>query len=256
VDQSGATEASAVAHINGRGTPRTKSTTLSGGSYFPLAVGNTWVYQYSDRVTTSSYLVNTITGTQTIDGQTYFTLYSPKTRLGPPTTLMLLGGDDKGVTWQNTGSGDQIYLDPGTTGVQQTGYSGSFGGFSDAIMPPPTLIASLTRTSLIFVRASGLVNSQSILLEGSGGGLAGGYDLVDVQVDGVHLSVPAPALSLSVESATLDLTNKLAPNCAVRCYFAACGLAPALTRPTLIALARKRAWILQQHRPARWFRFN
>jgi hypothetical protein len=224
VDQTGATEASAVAHVNCGGTPRTTSTTLAGGSYFPLTVGNTWVYKYSSRVVTNSYLVNTITGVQTMGGQTYFVL-SPI--IPPGGTPTLLRSDVNGVIWQNTSSGDQVYLDSGATGAQKTGYTGALGTFADALMPTPTVFASLTRTSLIYVRGLGLVNSQSQLLTGSSGGFTDGYDLIDAQVDGVHLSIPAPTVSLSIESTTLDLTNQVAPNCAIPCYFAACSVAGA-----------------------------
>lgn len=221
VDHSGATrvtEASAVAHVNCGGTPKTTGTVLSGGSYFPLAVGNTWVYQYSDRTITNSYLVNTITGTQVVGGVTYYVL-TP----GP----MLLRGDDSGVIWRYTSTGDQVYLDSGAPGVQKTGYAGPLGNFGDAIMPPAQIAGGLTRTTMTFVRGVGLVNSQSSLMTGSSGGFTSGYDLVDVQVDGVRMSVPAPSLSLSVASTDLDVTNQAAPNCAIPCYFVACGIAGA-----------------------------
>jgi hypothetical protein len=220
VDQSGATEASAVAHVNCGGTPRT-TTTLAGGSYFPLTVGNTWVYKYNSRGVTNSYMVNSITDIQTVGGQTYFVLRQT-IPAGEPS--MLLRSDINGVIWQNTSSGDQVYLDPGATGVQKTGYSGALGSFTDAVMPPATVFGGLTRTSLIYVRGIGLVSSQSLLMTGSSGGFTDGYDLVDAQVDGVHFSIPAPTLSLSIENTTLDLTNQMAPNCAIPCYFAACSL--------------------------------
>ncbi len=39
--------------------------------------------------------------------------------------------------------------------------------------------------------------------------------------------MPAPTLSLSAQSTDLDLANKLAPNCAIPCYFVACNIAGA-----------------------------
>jgi hypothetical protein len=224
VDQTGATEASAVAHVNCGGTARTTSTTFAGGSYFPLTVGNTWVYKYSSRVVTNSYLVNTITGIQAVGGQTYFVLTQAIPPGAPP---MLLRSDVNGVIWQNTSSGDQVYLDPGAMGVQKTGYTGALGSFTDAIMPAATVSGGLTRTSLIYVRGLGLVNSQSLLMTGSSGGFTDGYDLIDARVDGVHFSIPAPTVSLSIENTTLDLTNQVASNCAIPCYFAACSVAGA-----------------------------
>jgi hypothetical protein len=48
--------------------------------------------------------------------------------------------------------------------------------------------------------------------------------LVDVRVDGIHLSLPAPKIALAVENTDLDLSDQLVPNCAVPCYYAACGI--------------------------------
>jgi hypothetical protein len=220
VDQAGTTEASATAGVNCGGTPRTIDQGLAGGSYFPLAVGNTWVYKTNDRILTAAYEVWSITGTQIIGTETYFVV--TLTALNPPVTLMLLRADSNGVIWKNTPSGDQVYLDP--TSAPQTTYSGPLGTFSNAIAPPAQLAGGLERTSLIFVRGLGLANSQSTLETGSSGGFSGSLDLVDVRVDGVHLSVPAPKIALGIETTDLDLTNKLAPNCALPCYFVACGL--------------------------------
>ena len=69
------------------------------------------------------------------------------------------------------------------------------------------------------------------MLTGSSGGFTEGFDLVDVRVDGVHLSLPAPRISLAIESTDLDLTDKLASNCIVPCYFVACSLVPSTDPP-------------------------
>jgi hypothetical protein len=229
VNQAGGVEASVAAQVNCGATPRTIDQGLAGGSYFPLAVGNTWVYKYNDRLVTAAYNVTTITGTQMIGGQTYYVL--TLTTPGPAITLMLLRGDNNGVIYQYASTGDQIYLDPNAAGVQQSAYSGPLGTFSGAIAPPAQVQGGLIQTTSIFVRGIGLVNSQSDMLTGSSGGFTSGYDLVVVRVDGIHLSVPAPKIGLSIESTTLDLTDKLAPNCAVPCYFAACGVAPGADPP-------------------------
>jgi hypothetical protein len=229
VNQAGGVEASAVARVSCGSTPRTLDQGLAGGSYFPLAVGNTWVYKYNDRTITASYVVTTISGTQMVGGQTYYVL--TQTAPGPAVTLMLLRGDNNGVIWQSTANGDQVYLDPSAPGVQQTAYAGPLGTFSDAVAPPAQTMGGLILTSSIFVRGLGLANSQSTMLSGSSGGFTQGLDLVDVRVDGIHLSVPAPKIGLSIESTALNLTGQQAPNCAVPCYFVACGLVPGADPP-------------------------
>ncbi len=70
------------------------------GSYFPLAVGNTWIYKYNDRIVTASYVVETISGQQYVAGQFYYVL--TQTSPGPATTLALLRADSSGVIYQYT----------------------------------------------------------------------------------------------------------------------------------------------------------
>ncbi len=222
VDQAGNIEASAAAHVSCGSTPRTLDQGLAGGSYFPLSVGNTWVYKYNSRFVTAEYITQSITGTQIVGGQTYYVLSS-----GSSTALFRATSD--GVIWQNTSGGDVVYLDPNAS-TSKTAYSGPLGSFSDAIATT-VVQGGLLRTTSIFVRGLGLANSQSTMLTGSSGGFTDGVDLIDVRVDGVHLSVPAPKIALSIESTAFDLTNKLAPNCAVPCYFAACGFAPGADPP-------------------------
>jgi hypothetical protein len=69
-----------------------------------------------------------------------------------------------------------------------------------------------------------LVHSNGTLQTGSSGGFTDSLDLVEVRLPGVHFTVPAPSVSLSVETTDLDVTDKLVANCALPCYFAACGL--------------------------------
>ena len=64
------------------------------------------------------------------------------------------------------------------------------------------------------------------MLTGSSGGFTESLDLVDVKVDGFHLSLPVPKITLSIDNPFPNISNQLAPNCAVPCYFVACNLAP------------------------------
>ena len=103
--------------------------------------------------------------------------------------------------------------------------------FNDAIAPPAQILGGLTKTTSIYARGIGLVNSQSDSLTGSSGGFTDGLDLVDVKIDGFHLSAPASKIALSIDNASPDLTHQQAPNCAIPCYFAACGLGPVVDSP-------------------------
>jgi hypothetical protein len=224
IDQAGTVEASATAHLTCGGTPRTIDRGLSGGSYFPLAVGNTWVYKYNSRFITGDYIVRTITDTRIIGGQTYYVL--TQILPIPPVAPALLRADSNGVVYQNTNGVDQVYFDP--TSLQKTAYSGPLGSFTDAVQ---LAVQGFDYGSSIYVRGIGLVNSQSFLGGGSDGGFSSGIDLVDVRVDGVHISVPVPKIGLSIETTDLDLTNQLVPNCAIPCYYGACGIGSPYDRP-------------------------
>jgi hypothetical protein len=225
VDQAGTVEASVTAHLSCGGTPRTIDQGLSGGSYFPLAVGNTWIYKYNNRFVTGDYVVYSITDTEIIGGQTYYVLSYIETAI--PATLALLRVGANGIVYQNVKGVDQAYFDP--SAAQRTGYSGPLGSFDDALqVAPPDLFVKTTST---YVRGIGLVNARSTSLTGSNGGFLDGLDLIDVRVDGIHLSVPAPNIGLSIENTDLDLTNQLVPNCAVPCYYPACGIGSPYDQP-------------------------
>jgi hypothetical protein len=223
VDASGNVQASAVANFNCGGTARTIDVGLAGGSYFPLAIGNTWVYKENNRYATATYLSWSITGTQVVNGQTYYVLaqISPSALAPTPSPIALLRSGANGVIYQSTASGETVYLDPGASGTMHAGYSGLLGVFTDVIQPLGT---SIPLSTAMYARGLGMVYSEQGAYGGSDGGFLQSLDLIDVRVDGVHLSVPAPKIALAIEQTDLDLTNQHAPNCAVPCYYVACGI--------------------------------
>ena len=230
VDQTGAVQATATADFHCGGNPRTIDTGLSGGSWFPLAVGNTWVYKDNSRFSTANYVVWSITGTEQIGGQTYYDLTEIVPGPLPPNPnppIARLRQDANGIIYQNTAGSDQVYLDPNAS-LKAT-YSGPLGTFTNSIQPPS--LPTLSQTTSIYVRGIGLANLRMVINEGSDGGLYGNMDLIDVRVDGIHLSLPAPKISLGIEATDFDLTNRLAPNCAIPCYYAACGLGSPVDPP-------------------------
>jgi hypothetical protein len=224
VDQSGIVEASVTANTLCSSLPPTIDQGLGSGSYFPLAVGNTWVYKYNSRSVTATYIVQTITGITSQNGQTYYVL--TETSPPDPTPVAMLRADSTtGIIYQFTSTGEQVYLDPRPSSPAP--YSGALGVFNDAIYPPMQLQGSLIQTNSVYARGIGLVNSESIMLSGSSGGFTQSLELVDVKVNGFHLSVPQPKIALSIDNPFPDLTNEKAPNCAIPCYFPACGIAGA-----------------------------
>jgi len=222
VDQSGNVEASATASVYCANTPPTIDQGLASGSYFPLAVGNTWVYKFNNRQITASYIIQSISNIIYANGQIYYVLSQTSPALQTP--LAMLRADPSGVIYQLAGSGEQVYVDPTSAGI--AAYQGALGVFNDAIIPPAQVAGGLIQTTSTYARGIGLVNSQSTMLSGSSGGFTQSLDLVDVKVDGFHLSVPVPKISLSIDNPFPNISNQLAPHCAVPCYFVACNLAP------------------------------
>ncbi|HEY4360903.1 MAG TPA: hypothetical protein VGN17_08040 [Bryobacteraceae bacterium] len=232
VNQQGSVEASVTSRVQCGGTPNTLDQGLQGGSFLPLQLGNTWVYRYSTRFITSVYVTLKVTGTQQVNGKTYFVLSS--VNFSPPSVYMIVRGDNAGRIWQLTGTAsspqEALLLDPAS--VAHAPYSGPLGNFPDAIMLSPTS-GGLIATSETFVRGLGLAHTYSTMLTGSSGGFTDGMDLVEARLGGgVQLAVPPPArFSLSLENLLFDVTGHNVMDCSVPCYFVACYLAPGADPP-------------------------
>lgn len=225
VDQAGIVEAQATATVRCGSTARTIETGLDGGSYMPLQLGNTWVYRVNSRGFTNTYVVQAITGTEVVNGTTYYVL--TQTYPGPPSVVAALRGDSNGVIYQLNGSTEQVYLDPSTVNGRSP-FTGLIGKFDDSLM---VQVPGFISSTLTYVRGLGLASSQSIMNSGSSGGFSQSMDLIEARLDGVVLALPATRLSLAIENPVLDITNQKAPNCAVPCYFVACGLVPGTDPP-------------------------
>ena len=163
-------------------------------------------------------MTQTITHTEELGGRTYYVLASE----GLP--ALGLRGDSEGRIWRFTGTAtapkEELYLDPAA--LTHAPFSSGLGAFPDSVVERGG--DALLREDRIFVRGLGLVQSEARLMSGSSGGFASGQYLVEARLDGIHLSIPAARLSLSVENNLLDVTGKKVTNCAVPSYCVACGL--------------------------------
>ncbi|HLK20571.1 MAG TPA: hypothetical protein VKT81_16565 [Bryobacteraceae bacterium] len=223
VNRAGIIEASATAQVFCGATANTLNAGLQGGSYFPLQVGNQWVYRASARGTFDYYTIRTITRTEVINGKTWFVMMDGSNLIGK------YRGDNNGVIYVATDTGEQVYLDPTSSAFQNTGYSGPLGTFSDALTE--NVFSGLNFDSSTFVRGIGLAFFNENLDTGSSGGLVYSLQLEEARLNGIRLSVPAPSIHLSIEDTILDLTSKKAPNCPIPCYFVACYIAPGTPDP-------------------------
>lgn len=206
---------------------------LVSATYFPLQVGDEWIYVYNSRIGTSQYLTRRIPDATVVDGVAWFIV--EESIDGDQPSLSQYRNDDLGRIYQLTNTGVQLWLDPSATPdptafLKLTGRGGEVdapaGKFQDRLDYTVTR-GGLDLENGTFARGVGLVTNSHQLLEGSGGGFTEGMTLVYAKIDGhVVFASPASSLELSIEANTFDLTDKLAPNCAVPCYFVACGLAP------------------------------
>ncbi len=90
----------------------------------------------------------------------------------------------------------------------------------------------LRRETGTFARGVGRINSRADSLTGSSGGFVDGLDLVYARIGGnIRFATPAVSIGLSAESNDLDVSGGNVTNCAVPCYFAACGITPGADPP-------------------------
>ena len=209
----------------------------SAGSYFPLDVGDRWVYREDDRTSTAQYQ------TWRVDRQASLN--------GPPYSVMAIEGpgtlyaeswfraDSSGRVYLLTGDGDQLFLDPNIVGansgeVRLTGPGGAvttpLGTFADT-MNYVNPMGLLYETGTL-ARGVGLLASTTVLETGSSGGPTLIRTLVEAAVaGGVHYPALSSSLELGMESLNLNVSGMQVTNCAVPCYFVACGLAPGADPP-------------------------
>lgn len=222
VNARGAVEAIAVAHVACSRGP-TAANGMVTDSYFPLETGNTWVYKTDSRFATSDYTIWTVTGLQAAGGRVYSQITAT---VGTNSSVALALREEAGMIYRFTGTEAQpredVYLNPAAG--QPTPFRNALGSYPLSVSQ--TLQPGLTREAQTFVRGVGLVRSRSDLLTGSSGGFSSSMELVDFHLaTGPRVDAPViPRISLSVEGLLLDVSGRLLTNCAIPCYFAACGL--------------------------------
>jgi len=207
-----------------------------GTFYFPLAVGNEWVYRADTRFSTSEYIVHRVRRAEIIGEQAWFVFeYSLGDDTHPP-SIDRFRNDAQGRVYRlKTDGTEELWFDPtpnpNPTAVLKAGgarnlqYHGVLGNFPEAVAY--TLLQGLSIESGLFARGVGLVSSTSSSTTGSSGGFVIGLTLVYARIDGnLRYTAPMQSVELSTESTSLDVTGQHVTNCAVPCYFAACGLTP------------------------------
>ena len=211
---------------------------LATGTYFPLDVGDRWVYRIDSRAVTASYETWRVDRTETFNGAQYSVVAIE----GPGSFYYesWFRADSSGRIYLLTGSGEQLFLDPATASApaaqlqvtgRGSGSSPAFGTFPDGLSYVNNL-SVLERETGILIRGLGLLSSTTTLLTGSSGGFTTGRTLVEASLaGGIQLPALSTAVTLGIESVNLNVTGKQVTNCAVPCYFTACGLVPGADPP-------------------------
>jgi len=239
VDPTGQELARATAHVKCNPFPDPIGAALLSSSYFPLQVGNEWVYRIDTRFGTANYVTMRVAGARIIGDQAW---YSVLTGDNPQTAIeTLYRADAQGRIYQLDVNGREIlWLDPtanpNPSAVLQIlngrgqPFRNSLGNFPDTF--GYVIMQSLSRETGLFARGVGRINSRTDMLTGSSGGFVDGLDLVYARIGGnIRFATPALSVGLSVESNNLDVSGGNVTNCAVPCYFAACGITPGADPP-------------------------
>ncbi|MBK5290095.1 MAG: hypothetical protein JJE04_00180 [Acidobacteriia bacterium] len=209
----------------------------SSRSMLPLAVGNQWVYQYSSRQITSDYQTWTVTRSQEVDGKVYYVLAidgreNTAYRTAASGKIFVKGPADPA-------SSERLWLDPGIP-QDQSGILQITGAEPEATVPAGAFHngnrfrtgGGLEISMGVIVAGVGIVSRQTGLLAGSSGGFLNGIELVYARLgDRTVYSAPELSFSLSTDSHVLTLQPGKVTNCAVPCYFVACGLGPGADPP-------------------------
>jgi hypothetical protein len=206
---------------------------LAAGSYFPLDVGNEWVYRVDDRLSTALYQTRRVERADVINGTLYFIVAVGSTEVPHRT-------DAQGRVYYLTSSNtEQLLFDPaGTTPgalykVLTTGQplQTSIGNFADALNYDWFNVLADERGT--YVRGIGFLSSSTQMLTGSSGGFLQSYTLVYARITGNLVFATRGSRRSTPELALgdLDVTGGHVTNCAVPCYFAACGFVPGADPP-------------------------
>jgi hypothetical protein len=202
---------------------------LASGPYLPLQVGNQWTYRVNSRLATSTYTVWRVDRAEAIGGNVWFVLVE-----GSPDAVERFRPGEQGRVYRLRSDGqEELWLDPQAIGstsaslqvLSRGPFQGAIGSFSDALSFRQ--FGTLILDNGYLVRGLGLASRRSDMLSGSSGGFFQSLDLVEARIDGkILFTTAAVTVGLSVEATDVDVTGHNVTNCAVPCYFVACGFFP------------------------------
>lgn len=207
-----------------RAQARVVCVTPSAASLLPLQRGYEWTYRTRNRAQTGETLTLRVTDAMESEGTVSFEVTAT-----PGGVFGWFREDTEGRIWRRDRLGPaSLWVDALTAPrIAFTGPLGEWPAAADVVQQLP-----LERTRRLFAPGVGQVFLESTLLTGSSGGFTNGWELVAYRLGNVVREEPEQSgLRLVAESRTLDVTGRQVSNCAVPCYFVACGLAPGADPP-------------------------
>lgn len=187
--------------------------------WLPLETGNYWVYQSSSRFVTNSFHTLRVLGPYELDGQVWC-------QLEDAGRLFFLRTDAEGRILQRSlqSAAESVYLDP--RGLKPYTLNSKLGFTAPAIDYNPA--ASLSRDTSTYASGFGKITSTSFITTGSNGGFSSSDTLLEMRIsDTLYRLTPTLA------EITLTLDPSFA-NCAVPCYYAACGIGSPVDPPMTV----------------------
>ncbi len=209
---------------------------MATNGFLPLQLGNRWVFRTDNRAETSGYVTWTVVRNDYALNQLWFVIDVRSGHLDSGAVEMWVRTDADGRiyrydTYFHT---ESLWLDPTSqyqSALQVTGtglnLDTAFGTFPGGLQYQGSEAALLMSTGS-FEQGLGQINDSATMLSGSSGGFYASRDLLDARVgDGLVFTTSSVSVSLGAESLRLDVTGKNVKNCAIPCYFVACGIAGA-----------------------------
>lgn len=188
--------------------------------WLPLEAGNYWVYRSDSRFVSGSYRTVRVLGPYELDGQVWCQLEDSGRSYFLRSAL-----DGLILTRGVNNSAETVYLDP--RGLTSRAFTSPLGFSAQAI---DIVTSSLfNRNTVTYASGIGKVTSVSTITTGSNGGFSEGDMLVEASVGGKTYRSHARGQA----EISLDLNDTFA-NCAVPCYYAACGIGSPVDPPNAI----------------------
>lgn len=219
---------------NGAVLARVKATVRCGssGPWWPLDPGNEWTFRTRDRSQTGGHAVWRIARIERINGKDW-AVFNP----GPPQVERVRSEPDGRIYRLRNDGIEELLIDPNGAEIgawQITGRLGPAdtlaGSFGEQVAWTERVF-SLIQSSGRLARGAGPVAFGTSVIAGSSGGFGSGYELLEALIQGVRYAPSYARLELLVETPVADISGRKARNCAVPCYFVACGLVPGADPP-------------------------